>query len=262
MKRTWITPASLSTLLICILLMAVLAKGDWNPLELAKIGTQYSIGDPQGTEGYDGQFNYYLAKNLSPQALEGQLDVPAYRYQRILLPVLAMMLSLGIEGWLPWVFPLISIVIHFFATRTLTQMLANWKVSRWYALAYSLWVGLTLAIRLDLAEALALGLIIFAIGAQLEGHQKRSWILYSLAVFAKETMLIFVAGQALAYLVKREWKPFLSLVAIAVLPFGLFQLWLTRNFGSLGLGLGGAGATPVEWFPFNGIWRISEYSWD
>ncbi len=74
--------------------MILRAGGD--PLALAQLGTQFTQGDPQGTEGYDGQFVYYLARGFqSWRRFRDRLDVPAYRYQRILLPVLARILYLG-----------------------------------------------------------------------------------------------------------------------------------------------------------------------
>ncbi|MEO0562413.1 MAG: hypothetical protein AAF125_09875, partial [Chloroflexota bacterium] len=37
-------------------------------------------------EGYDGQFTYFIARD--PAGAAPLIDVPAYRYQRILLPAL------------------------------------------------------------------------------------------------------------------------------------------------------------------------------
>ncbi len=44
-------------------------------------------------EGYDGQFAYYIARD--PADSPDCLDVPAYRMQRILLPALGALFSLG-----------------------------------------------------------------------------------------------------------------------------------------------------------------------
>jgi len=48
---------------------------------------------PAESEGYDGQFAYYIARD--PGGSPPCLDAPAYRMQRILLPMLARVLSLG-----------------------------------------------------------------------------------------------------------------------------------------------------------------------
>ena len=48
-----------------------------------------------GKAGYDGQFNYAIAAD--PLHASPALDVPAYRYQRILYPLLVRALALGQE---------------------------------------------------------------------------------------------------------------------------------------------------------------------
>ncbi|NIS82113.1 MAG: hypothetical protein GTO14_18325, partial [Anaerolineales bacterium] len=64
-----------------------LVAAEWNPVALAELGTRFSEVDPGGTEGYDGQFVYYMAVDPDPRSVQEHLDVPAYRYQRILLSV-------------------------------------------------------------------------------------------------------------------------------------------------------------------------------
>ncbi len=74
----------------------------WNAAGLAQIGTQYSEGVASGSEGYDGQFAYYIALIPDPNVVDVYLDVPAYRYQRILLPGLRLAAGPGPGGacWL------------------------------------------------------------------------------------------------------------------------------------------------------------------
>src|SRR4051812_40184986 len=48
-----------------------------------------------GLQGYDGQFTYYIARDLLDA--KPNLDVPAYRFQRILHPLMVRLLSLGQE---------------------------------------------------------------------------------------------------------------------------------------------------------------------
>ncbi|MEJ2561502.1 MAG: hypothetical protein P8Z42_02320 [Anaerolineales bacterium] len=87
LKRSW--PLWVTFIVAGAYIVARLAVYDWNVVALAEIGTQFSEGDPAGTEGYDGQFTYYIAVDLNPATVSDKLDVPAYRYQRILLPALA-----------------------------------------------------------------------------------------------------------------------------------------------------------------------------
>jgi hypothetical protein len=76
------TPTLLVVTVCLIYVLGVLISAAGNPLAFALLGTRFSEGDPQGSEGYDGQFAYQIA--LRPLDAASYLDVPAYRYQRIL----------------------------------------------------------------------------------------------------------------------------------------------------------------------------------
>lgn len=258
MKKSWL-PAALTVLASLIMVAVVISGADGDPLALARIGTQYSEGDPAGTEGYDGQFVYYLARNPAPEQVKEYLDVPAYRYQRILLPMLARGLSFGKPGWIPWVIPAVNIFIHGLAVWGLAGMLKSGGKNPWYALIYGLWVGLLLPIRLNLPEPLAYGLIIFGVLADDRDKPLLGWLAWGLALFAREVVLLFLAARMIIYLLNRKWKSLAGITALSVIPFAVFQYWLHRQFGEIGLGSGGAMATGFEWLPFSGLLRIGGY---
>jgi hypothetical protein len=85
------------------------------------------------------------------------------------------------------------------------------------------------------------------------------WLCFALALFAKETTALFIGAQLVVYLSRRDWRGFAGLSAAAILPFAVFQGWLYTRFGAIGLGSGGAMATPFEWVPFMGWLRIGAY---
>ena len=103
LRNNPIAPAALTGLLLALYIAILILQAGGDPLELAQLGTQFSQGDPEGTEGYDGQFVVYIARDPRPESVAPLLDVPAYRYQRILLPMLARLLSFGVIGNIPWV---------------------------------------------------------------------------------------------------------------------------------------------------------------
>jgi hypothetical protein len=257
-KKTWL-PAALTVLVSMILVAIVISGAGGDPLALARIGTRYSEGDPAGTEGYDGQFVYYLARNPIPDQAAEYLDVPAYRYQRILLPLLARALSFGKTGWIPWVIPAINIFIHGLAVWFLAGMLKAGGKNPWYALIYGLWVGLLLPIRLNLPEPVAYGLILTGIYADERDQPALGWLFWSLALFAREVVLLFLAARMIIYLLNRHWWSLVGITAVSLTPFAVFQYWLYRQFGEFGLGSGGAMATGFEWLPFRGLLRIGTY---
>lgn len=259
-KKTWL-PVLLVTVICLSIVLSVIWRSGGDPLALARIGTRFSQGEPGGSEGYDGQFVIYIARTLQPQQVESKLDVPAYRYQRILLPALARVFSLGEERLIPWVVILINLLSHLAAVFILGRLLEDHGVNPWYAALYGLWVGSLLAIRLDLPEPLAYGLVIFAVAADKKGRPAAAWILYGLAVFTKEVTLIFVAARGLVAVRQKRWLYLVGLVGLTVVPFGVFQLWLKSVYGSYGIGSGGAMATSFEWLPLMGLLRVGFHSW-
>ena len=255
----WAPTLVTSLAAVLIVLIAILrANGD--PLALARLGTHFLQGDPDGTQGYDGQFIYYIARDPTPERVTGYLDVPAYRYQRILLPMLARLFSFGNLALIPWALVILGVLSIAGGVWAVGELLAGWGISRWYALVYGFYAGFLLALIVDLPEPLAYGLA--AAGLLLLEREQRlaGWLLLSLAVFAKETTLLFSAGVLLAYLFQRRWKDLIGLSAIGVVPYLIFQLWLWNVFGEPGIGSGGALATPFEIIPFMGLLRIGEYS--
>jgi hypothetical protein len=250
-------PALVTGLVLLLVLILILSSAGWDPLALARLGTRFSQGDPAGSEGYDGQFVYYIARDPTPDRVAGTLDVPAYRYQRILLPALGRILSFGNPDWIPWSIPLIALISQVIGTWLVGILLLNWGVRVWYALVYGLWVGFTLAIRLDLPEPLAYALVAGAILAHLRERDWISWLLYGLAIFAKEVTAIFLAVQLIDYLWRRKWREAIGLLSIGLIPYLLFQGWLWQVFGEVGIGSGGANATSFEIIPLAGFLRVA-----
>lgn len=253
-------PAVITLVVMVILVAGFIGQAGGDPLALARLGTRFSLGDPGGTEGYDGQFTYYIASNPQPEVVRALLDVPAYRYQRILLPLAARWLALGNPDWIPWTIILALLAVHTAGTWAVSELLASWQVNRRYALVYGLWAGFLLGIRLDLPEPMAYGFVALALFANLRNRPGLSWLLYGLAVFTKEVTILFVAAQMLADLLNFRWRQVVGLGLTALVPFALFQGWLWWVFGQPGVGSGGAMATSFEWIPYMGLWRIGAFS--
>jgi hypothetical protein len=255
-----LNPASTTLVVVLLLITWVIAQERWDPMSLVRVGTRFSELDPNGTDGYDGQFVYYIARELNPEKVSPYIDNPPYRYQRILLPVLGRALSFGDLALIPWTLPAIGIISHVLGTWMIMKILEEFRINPWYALIYGLWSGFLLAIRLDLPEPLAYALVIGAVTAN-RGHRPAlSWFLFGLAIFAKEVTFIFALSQLGYDLWKRRYRHVIGLVIIAIIPYLLFQIWLWSVFGSPGIGSGGAMATPFEFIPFMGFLRIADFS--
>ncbi|GAB4508904.1 MAG: hypothetical protein OHK0046_02760 [Anaerolineae bacterium] len=247
----------LVTVLCLLYCLAVIAVNGGDPLALVTIGTQFSEGIPEeagGTEGYDGQFVYYIARD--PSTAAPYIDVPAYRFQRILLPLAGGLLSFGQEALLPWVLLAVNLAALAGGTALLEHLLVQQGVSRWYALGYALSLGVFGTVRLSLPEVLAYGLVLGGIVLARREQWMWSALVFALAALAKETTLLFVAGYGLYLLIQQRWRLAVLFGLVAGLPFVVWQFVLYVRLGAFGVGSGGAMATGFEIIPLAGVLRI------
>ncbi len=240
--------------LLCLVYMLGLVAAKGGPLALVTLGTRYSEARPDGSEGYDGQFVYYIARD--PSTAAQYLDVPAYRFQRILLPALALPLSLGQTARIPWALATINLVALAAGTALVEQLLRRFGASRWLALGYGLTLGIFGAARLSLPEPLAYALALGGIVLALDERPVYSAVLFALAALAKETTLIVAAGCGLYWLSQRRWRDALLFGVIVLIPFAVWEAVLYVKLGAVGIGSGGAQATRFELIPFGGVIRI------
>ncbi len=252
--RDWVRPWWVVSVIALGYLAFVVAANGGDPLVLATLGTRFSESDPAGNEGYDGQFSYYIA--MDPLNGWQRCDVPAYRYQRILYPLLARGLALGQGSLIPYTLPLLNLIALGVGIWLAERILSGYGMSRWYAITYGLYAGQLMSVRLDLNEPLAHVLVLAAI---LVLERKRwGWgaVLFALAALAKETALVFAGGYLLHLLVRRQWKNAAWLALGAGVPFVAWQAVLWAWLGRPGLGSGGAGATAWEIIPYRGLWSL------
>jgi hypothetical protein len=244
--------------LVCVIYVsAVLVSAGGDPLAFALLGTRFSEGDPQGSEGYDGQFAYQIA--LRPLSAAPYLDVPAYRYQRILYPMLAWLLALGRPELVPWALIAVNVAAIGLGTWATERLLMGLGASRWYALVYGLYAAQLLALRADLNESLAQALVMWAILAWAKERRWLAVVAFGLAALAKETALIFLAAYILYTLQRRAWRWTVTL-GVGAIPFVAYQLLLWSWLGEFGVGSGGAGATPFSPIPLGGWLEIAGVS--
>ncbi|UCF61947.1 MAG: hypothetical protein JSV37_04470 [Anaerolineaceae bacterium] len=257
-RTNW--PTLVALFVSCAYVLWRLSASGWDPVSLAELGSRYAGSVQADTEGYDGQFTYYLALDPNPSTVEKRLDVPAYRYQRILYPILARVISVGDLSIIPWALLAINVVAHAIGTWAVTQFLVDHDLWQGYALIYGLWVGLVVGVGLDLSGPLAYALVVTGWLLYHRRHYLLGASLIGLALFTKETSLLFWFPLLLSELLqKRSWRTISGLYAGGILFVG-WQLWLWREFGAPGLGSGGAMATPFEWIPYMGLWRIGPIS--
>jgi hypothetical protein len=233
------------------LAVAVLAGHEWDPMAFVRLGTRYGQGDPNGTLGYDGQFAYQIA--VHPFGAAPYLDIPAYRYQRILYPVAAGIAGLGQPALIPWTLIALNVLALAAGTQAMGSLLASYGLSRWYAVTVGLFVGQLVSLRLDVNEPFSLAWAVLGIRAFEAGRLRWGAFWLALAVLSKETALAFVGGYLLYFLLKRCWRAALETGLISLGPFAVWQMVLWLAFGQLGLRSGGQGATGFSLIPFGGL---------
>jgi len=260
-RLTWIWPCLIAIIIAGAYIGVRLVLNDYDPIALAEIGSKYAELDPAGEPGYDGQFSYYIARELDPHKVEPFLDVPAYRYQRILYPLLARSLALGQEALIPWTLLGINWIVHGLATLGVSWVLHKHNVRTVYALGYGLWVGLISSVGLDLHEPLAYGLIVGAWVLKEKRHENAFALLLVIALFAKETTLLFWFAALFPAWKQRSSNRSFMLLALGGLLFAFMQWWLWVVFGSVGIGSGGDMASGFELIPFMGLIRIGFIDW-
>lgn len=196
--------------------------------------------------GYDGQFTYYIA--IHPASAKYLLDVPWYRYQRILEPLLIKVLAFGTATLVPW----LMLAVSWMAVVAGTWAMASWLASRGrapgWSLLYGFWPGLTVTVRHDLTDGIAYGLVAVALLTLDSPRRSRPLLaaaLTGLAVFARQEVAIYAVMMALGIgagvLPRRECvgarspRHRLALAlkfgAVATVPFCVYLLFLSHWLG-------------------------------
>jgi len=233
--------------------LITLASHHWNPMAFVVIGRQFDPAHGVSGLGYDGQFAYQIA--INPAEASAFLDIPAYRYQRILYPMTAWLLSLGNPAVIPWMMIVINIVSLTLGTLATELILAGHGKNRWFALAFGLFTGQMLALRLDLTEPLAFMLAQW--GVLYFDRRKLGWsgLLFALAALTRELTLLFPAACALSLIFNdRKWLKGTAWGLAVLAPFAGWQIILYQWLGQWGVSSGGASATAFEWIPYHGWW--------
>lgn len=206
-----------------------------NTIDLAR----ETFPDLQIRRPYDGQFYFAIAHD--PLLLSGRtvssVDVPNYRFRRILYPLLGWMFSFGNPAHLPLLF----FLINMFAW--IACGVAAWTLARDEKMPPALVVvgivgitGLQFAAFRTLCEPLALALLLWGLWFLKNSHWKSGFALMGVACLARETSV--VAYFAAAFYFWRRYpmdrKKIIKTAMIALLPVILWNLYLPQRLSMLG----------------------------
>ncbi len=145
--------------------------------------------------GHDGQIYYAIGLDLTGDEVPDELDHGAYRYRRILLPVMAS--GFGLLDGYPLLVGLVVIVIlsAAIASGTTAAMATRLDRPEWLALVILLNPGVWLSVRLLTADILAMALMQVGLYWFLVGRRSAP-LAFVLSVLAKDVYLVTPAGLA------------------------------------------------------------------
>ena len=232
----------------CLIVGTVYFTHDCDVMAFVIQGDKFALGDPVGNVGYDGQFGYYMA--VDPIGAPAHMDVPAYRYQRLLYPVLARVLAFGRSEWVPWTLVLVNVIAISLSTELIGRTLSSsgWPPS--LALILPLWLGQIFSLRANLHEPLCFLLVIVALRCYKRRAFWSSALALSAGALTKEPALLFLIPILLVLLLQRQWSTAGRYALIVLLPYTVMQLSLYLWLGQTGFAAPGAS---FEWIPYYGI---------
>lgn len=214
-----------------------LAKGEGSaPIEQLR-------PQPGDERGYDGQFFLYIA--LDPDGASDYLDQAAYRYSRIVYPALARAAVLGNERAIPAALLMVNLLAVIAAAAALARFLQRRNISPWFALVFSLYPGLFLAVTRDLSEPLAYSLVAVALLVFDRGGRRgliAGTTLLALAGITRESTLLFALAVGWGLLrgelpaSGRRMRTAAWVVAGAFFPYLALKVGLSVWLGSFGTG--------------------------
>ncbi len=183
-------------------------------------------------DGHDGQQYYGIARDpFGTSQVPDLLDNPSYRYLHILYPALS--------GGLGWFSPdltvtmmLVLAVIGFGLAGSCSLVLnrhlgGNSTVAQLAVVN----VGLLLAVRFLLPDALALGLAMLGVVLAIDGRDRPAAVALSLAVLAKTTYLVVPVALGL-WVWPSARRRAAWLTAVPAVPAALWAMFVFARFGA------------------------------
>jgi hypothetical protein len=243
--RSWLADAWFPTLVVALgyvlVIFVTLRAFDFNPSGPIRIGDFLPAERFWTPElrvehgvGYDGQWFFYIAHDPFLRAPDPEtfLDLPAYRYARILYPLLAWMLALGQPAALPWSLLAVNYLAALVGTVACIDLLRQLGASRWLALAYAFSPPVLIGVTASLAEPTALALAVAGIALALRGRHWPAGIVLALAVLAREPSILLPVGFGLYALARLDWRRAVAYLLPLAAPIA-WHLWIWVKVGVL-----------------------------
>jgi hypothetical protein len=218
MRPVWVGAVAVGVL--SAFSLAVLAGHGWDPKAFVLERPAGIPPEQDWAVGYDGQQSYAIA--LDPFGPAQGLDYPAYRYLRILYPLLARLLALGSAPLIPWTMLIVNLAAAGLSAGFLASLLERRGVHGAWALVAMLSFNYLIVVRFDLTEPLALALALAGLWAYERDRLGLAGLAFAAGALSREITLAFPLALALYSATHRRWKRTFLLTASSV---GVYLLW-------------------------------------
>ena len=200
--------------------------------------------------GYDGQFFYQICHDpwiLNPAGKF--MDVPAYRYQRILYPLSARLLAFGHSGLFAYTLVAVNLLAILGGSFYIFLFLKATGGNPWFTFFYPLFGGLLLCTLKDLAEPLALFFLTAAFYYSDRRNPLPLFFCLSLMLLSREFFFIFIPFFLLDTLwLRPSLKQFMA-VLLSITPWLLWEYYIYLRLGLSPFSAGkGNFSPPLEGF--------------
>ncbi|RLB80285.1 MAG: hypothetical protein DRH24_10895 [Deltaproteobacteria bacterium] len=238
-KRIGLGPALVTLVWLTTMAVFWIRPYGYNPSALIRFGSQNSYYKPGlipsravilENKGYDGQYYYYASRDLLAQ----KKNIPAFRQQRIGLPLIAWLLGLG-KPW-PTIIAMIiiNLVVASLSTFVAACILHGRGISNWWALLIGINTGTILNVYFSLTSSLMVFFLVAGWWAYERDMSCRTLICWSLAILTRETAVGVVGPVVLWELTRGRWKK-AGVIALTAVPFGIWQIYLWQQLNDLAM---------------------------
>ena len=205
----------------------------------------------KNSDGYDGQFFFLMAHDpFMTGPVSEYLDAPGYRYQRILYPWLVALLALGQRELIPFTLLAVNVAAVLLGCVFVMLLARKYGASPWVGLAYGFLCGLQLGVLRDLAEPLALGLVVGGVYFFVGKKPLKTALFLAGAVLAKELMLLITGALAFQALFLDRDRRMFAWLCLSVLPLALWGAVIYLVLGEVAYVAGGKNIGP----PLAALW--------
>lgn len=199
--------------------------------------------------GYDGQFFWRIAVDplLHDSATIGIFHGQEYRAQRMLYPALAWLLAGGAKALIPYTLQIVGWAAALTLVGVFARVAEDLGRSPWWGLPLGLQPGIYLGMTRDLADPLAVALLVVAILALDRERPALAAIATAAAVLTRESMVLLVVALVASIVLARMDLPerlrapvprYAALVAgVGLAAYVAWQAYAASRLGKLpGLG--------------------------